>query len=96
MAGRQVKQHTEITPLDGWIRDKIGFGPGQCLNASDLLRYRTGDLARFLPEPCLCGSSLRRLGRVKGRIAGRVQLSEGDILTLPDMDEVLFKVPGLL
>jgi phenylacetate-CoA ligase len=61
-----------------------------------LIRYRTGDLARFLPEPCPCGSSLRRLGKIRGRVAGRVQLNEGDVLTIPEMDEVLFKVPGLL
>ncbi len=33
-----------------------------------LLRYRTGDFARLLPGPCACGSPLRRLGLVEGRI----------------------------
>jgi phenylacetate-coenzyme A ligase PaaK-like adenylate-forming protein len=33
-----------------------------------LLRYRTGDVARMLPGPCPCGSPLRRLGPVTGRI----------------------------
>ena len=61
-----------------------------------LIRYRTGDLARFLPEPCPCGSSLRRLGKVQGRIAGEVHLEGGHRLSLPEMDEVLFKVPGVL
>lgn len=61
-----------------------------------LIRYRTGDLARFLPEPCPCGSILRRLGKVHGRLAGRVRLLDGGILTLCEMDEVLFKIPGLL
>jgi phenylacetate-CoA ligase len=61
-----------------------------------LVRYRTGDLARFLPEPCPCGSSLRRLGKVQGRVAGLVRLQDGGILTLPEMDEVLFEVPDLL
>ncbi len=61
-----------------------------------LIRYRTGDLARFLSEPCPCGSSLRRLGKVHGRMAGRVRLFEGGILTLSEMDEVLFKIPDLL
>jgi phenylacetate-coenzyme A ligase PaaK-like adenylate-forming protein len=61
-----------------------------------LIRYRTGDLARFLSEPCPCGSSLRRLGKVHGRMAGRVRLLEGSILTLSEMDEVLFKIPNLL
>lgn len=33
-----------------------------------LLRYRTGDMARMLPGPCPCGSPLRRLGPITGRI----------------------------
>lgn len=33
-----------------------------------LVRYRTGDVARLLPAPCACGSPLRRLGSVRGRI----------------------------
>jgi phenylacetate-CoA ligase len=35
-----------------------------------LVRYRTGDLAAFLPGDCPCGTSLRRMGKVKGRISG--------------------------
>ena len=33
-----------------------------------LVRYRTGDAARMLPGPCPCGSRLRRLGPILGRI----------------------------
>lgn len=33
-----------------------------------LLRYRTGDVARMLSGPCPCGSTLRRLGPITGRI----------------------------
>lgn len=36
--------------------------------AMPLVRYRTGDVARLLPGPCACGSPLRRLGSVLGRI----------------------------
>ena len=36
--------------------------------AMPLVRYRTGDLACLLPTPCACGSPLRRLGPVRGRI----------------------------
>ncbi|MEA4855997.1 MAG: DVU_1553 family AMP-dependent CoA ligase [Solidesulfovibrio sp.] len=32
------------------------------------VRYRTGDAARFLRGPCPCGSALRRLGPILGRI----------------------------
>jgi phenylacetate-coenzyme A ligase PaaK-like adenylate-forming protein len=37
--------------------------------AMPLVRYQTGDAARWLPGPCRCGSPLRRLGCVPGRIA---------------------------
>lgn len=33
-----------------------------------LVRYRTGDAARLIPGPCPCGSRLRRLGPILGRI----------------------------
>uniref|UniRef100_B8DJZ7 Coenzyme F390 synthetase-like protein n=1 Tax=Nitratidesulfovibrio vulgaris (strain DSM 19637 / Miyazaki F) TaxID=883 RepID=B8DJZ7_NITV9 len=45
-----------------------------------LLRYRTGDAAAMLPPPCLCGSPLRRLGPVLGRI--RRYGNHWDIITL--------------
>jgi phenylacetate-coenzyme A ligase PaaK-like adenylate-forming protein len=61
-----------------------------------LIRYRTGDVARIIPEACPCGSTLRRMERVKGRWDGAVSLSPGCILTLPDMDEVLFQLNGLI
>jgi len=36
--------------------------------AMPLIRYRTGDVASLLPGPCRCGSPLRRLSPIKGRI----------------------------
>ena len=36
--------------------------------AMPLIRYRTGDVASMLPGPCRCGSPLRRLSAIKGRI----------------------------
>jgi len=48
--------------------------------AMPLVRYQTGDAARWLPGPCRCGSPLRRLGAVPGRIAPNgaiVQASKG-------------------
>lgn len=61
-----------------------------------LIRYRTGDIARIIPEPCPCGSFLRRMACVRGRWEGNVSLGSGLVLTLPDMDEALFGLPGLL
>jgi len=37
--------------------------------ALPLVRHRTGAAARLLPGPCPCGSPLRRLGPVQGRLA---------------------------
>lgn len=36
--------------------------------AMPLVRYRTGDAAAMLAGPCACGSPLRRLGSVQGRL----------------------------
>ena len=33
-----------------------------------LIRYRTGDFSRFLPEQCACGTVLKRLARIGGRV----------------------------
>lgn len=61
-----------------------------------LIRYRTGDLARFLKDPCPCGSTLRRLGKVQGRVAGRIFLRNRGALSLPELDEALFSIPDVL
>ncbi|GFK93497.1 Phenylacetate-coenzyme A ligase [Fundidesulfovibrio magnetotacticus] len=36
--------------------------------AFPLVRFRTGDLTRFLPGPCPCGRTFRRMERVRGRV----------------------------
>jgi phenylacetate-coenzyme A ligase PaaK-like adenylate-forming protein len=61
-----------------------------------LIRYKTGDIARIIPEPCPCGSFLRRMDRVKGRWNGALQLGPDCILTHSDMDETLFRLTDLL
>jgi phenylacetate-CoA ligase len=59
-----------------------------------LIRYRTGDRSRFLSEPCPCGTVLKTLETVKGRIQGA---ELGDTrLTISDLDEALFPLEGLL
>ncbi len=64
--------------------------------AMPLIRYRTGDLSRFLPEPCPCGSTLRCLERVRGRINDFLKLGTTHWLGTPDLDDALFAVPGLI
>ncbi len=61
-----------------------------------LIRYRTGDISRVIPEPCSCGSVTKRIGTIQGRLDGRVVLSNGGVLTLPEIDETLFCQEGLL
>ena len=60
-----------------------------------LIRYRTGDLARIIAGPCVCGSPLRRLDRVRNRIDARVMVGRGAGLTISELDEALFSIPGL-
>ncbi len=60
-----------------------------------LIRYRMGDRSRFVPGKCPCGSSLRTLEKIRGRFSGFVPVGE-ETLMLPDFDEALFPIPGLL
>ncbi|MBS1161177.1 MAG: AMP-dependent synthetase [Proteobacteria bacterium] len=61
-----------------------------------LLRYRTGDLSRLLPGTCACGSPLARLARLSGRLGAGVDLGDGRRLTIADLDEALFALPGII
>lgn len=61
-----------------------------------LVRYRTGDICHFMTDPCPCGTALKRLGRVSGRLEGRVTVGRGHVLTLPILDEVLFPIGDLI
>lgn len=60
-----------------------------------LIRYRTGDLSRFVAGDCGCSTRLRTLERVTGRVGGAVELGGAQIWQ-PDLDEVLFAIPGVL
>ncbi len=57
-----------------------------------LIRHRTGDWGRFLPGDCACGTILKTLERVGARVQGRFTV-KGGILTLADLDRVLFGLP---
>ena len=58
--------------------------------AMPLIRYRTGDMARFLSKPCACGTFLRTMEKVRGRIENKVQL-HGNEMCLRDFDEILLQ-----
>lgn len=61
--------------------------------AMPLVRYRTGDAGRFIPEACPCGSVLRRLAHVDGRLDSAVPIGDGWIAQ-KDLDECLLPLPG--
>jgi phenylacetate-coenzyme A ligase PaaK-like adenylate-forming protein len=60
-----------------------------------LIRYRTGDLSRFLAVPCGCGTTLKSLQRIRERMDSRISLGSCGDITMADLDDVLFEVPGL-
>ena len=64
--------------------------------AMPLIRYRTGDLARLLPDYCPCGSMLRRLGKVQGRLTNAAALGPLASLKMAALDDALFAIPSVL
>lgn len=60
-----------------------------------LVRYRTSDLGRIVPGLCSCGSPLRRLARIRDRIEGSVSLGSRGSITIADLDDALFALPGV-
>lgn len=65
-------------------------------NGMPMIRYRTGDLSRFIPEPCPCGSKLRRLDTIRARADGVIKLKDGGTFTIGKLDDVLLDLPGIL
>lgn len=61
-----------------------------------LIRYRTGDYSRFIPEPCPCGTALKRLETIKYRQEAGSRLSGGGILRMSELDEALFALNDVL
>ena len=61
--------------------------------AMPLIRYRTGDRAAWIKHPCPCGTILRRLGKVRGRIADLS--SSRPFLSMPQLDETILAFPGV-
>ena len=61
--------------------------------AMPLIRYRTGDRAAWMEGACPCGSIMRRLGKVRGRIADLS--STRTSLSMPNLDETILPLPGV-
>lgn len=96
---READLYVEIIdPITG--RPVMDGRPGEVVfttltrSAMPLIRYRTGDRSRFIPDPCVCGSVLKRLEQVKSR--ERVYLTPADYLTMADFDEALFALDKVL
>lgn len=57
--------------------------------AMPLIRYRTGDIAAFSTETCTCGTFLKTMKRVLGRMDNGVELKKGQFLYLRELDEIV-------
>lgn len=64
--------------------------------AMPLIRYRTGDMARFLTDPCECGTFLRTMEKVIGRMTNHVVLKNAEEIHLRDLDEILLDFKEVL
>ncbi|HPP46054.1 MAG TPA: phenylacetate--CoA ligase [Accumulibacter sp.] len=62
--------------------------------AMPLLRFRTGDLTRFLPGPCSCGRTHRRLDRITGRSDDMFIVKGCNIFPM-QIEGVLMRIPDL-
>jgi phenylacetate-CoA ligase len=61
--------------------------------AFPLIRYRTRDLTRLLPEPCPCGRTLTRMGRILGRTDDMLIIKGVNVFPT-QIESVLFDIEG--
>ncbi len=61
-----------------------------------LIRYRTGDLSRILPGACPCGTNLKTFDKITTRLSGRISLVPDAMLTLAQLDDVLYAFEEIL
>jgi phenylacetate-coenzyme A ligase PaaK-like adenylate-forming protein len=92
---READLHFEIvdprsgTPVPEGTSGEIVFTT-LMRRAMPLIRYRTGDVGRMIPEPCGCGTVLKTLEKVRVRMSSVRRLRSGGLLSMADLDEVLF------
>ncbi|NBJ15939.1 MAG: phenylacetate--CoA ligase [Dehalobacter sp. 4CP] len=65
-------------------------------NAMPLIRYRTGDMASFSSPPCDCGTFLKTMKKVLGRMDNKVTIGENKFLFLRELDETILKFKEVL
>ena len=64
--------------------------------AMPLIRYRTGDMAAFSSTSCPCGTFLKTMKSVLGRIDNRVVLEENQFLYLRELDEIVLSFEDVI
>lgn len=64
--------------------------------AMPLIRYRTGDMARFSKNHCACGTFLRTMDKVIGRITNKVVFNNSEEMHLRELDEIILKYSEVL
>ena len=57
-----------------------------------ILRYRTSDLTRFIPGPCACGRTHRRIDRILGR-ADDMLIIKGCNIYPMQVEQILLSFP---
>ena len=62
--------------------------------AFPMIRYRTRDLTRFIPGPCACGRTMRRMQRVMGRTDDMLIIKGVNVFPM-QIEKVLFEVDGI-
>lgn len=60
-----------------------------------LIRYRTGDISRFIPQSCPCNTVLKSMDKIQGRLEGITRIGNDKLLSIPEIDEEIFKVEGV-
>lgn len=60
-----------------------------------LIRYKTGDYSRFLVSPCPCGTHLKSLEKIAGRIDQHFTIN-GKKFLIGQVDEAIFSLEGLV
>lgn len=63
--------------------------------AMPLIRYKTGDMARFSTKACPCGTFLRTMEKVLGRIENKAYIN-GHEIHLRELDEILLPFNEIL
>ena len=88
--------------LDPWSGEPVAEGEEGVLvvttltkQALPLIRYWTGDVCSLSSEPCTCGRTLVRMGRIKGRTDDML-IIRGVNVYPTQVESVLLRVPELL